>query len=135
MPRVPCLRLLPHRRLVVLALSLVLFDASAATLAQGADALCPLGARDCARPRYNYSQCRRNDLLDFYVPGLPVADRATRAKLPVQIHAAAASSSDGEHYQLSGHVHLARGDQLLQAPSVDYTRGTTAYDAHGGVTY
>ena len=131
----PCLRSLPHRRLLVLALSLALLDASAAALAQGANALCPLGANDCARPRYDYSQCRRNDLLDFYVPGLPVADRATRAKLPVQIHAAAASSSDGEHYQLSGHVHLARGDQLLQAPSVDYTRGTTAYDAHGGVTY
>ena len=135
MPRVPCLRLLPHRRLVVLALSLILFDASAATPAQGADALCPLGARDCARPRYNYSQCRRNDLLDFYVPGLPVTNRNARAKLPVQIHAANARSSDGEQYQLSGHVHLARGDHLLQAPNVDYTRSTTAYSAYGGVTY
>ncbi len=131
----PCLRSLPHPRLLVLALSLALLDASAAALAQGGNALCPLGASDCARPRYDYSQCRRNDLLDFYVPGLPADDRAERAQLPVQIHAANASSNDGEHYRLSGHVRLARGDQLLQAPNVDYTRGTTAYHADGGVTY
>lgn len=104
-------------------------------LAQDTGLSCTPGTPGCAKPRYDYSQCRKNDLMDFYDPGLPKVDRATREGLPVQIRTVRADSSDGDHYQLRDHVRIQRGDQLLQAPEVDYVRGTTAYRAWGGVTY
>ena len=140
MPRVTCQRPLPRLRLLSCALILGLLDAGGAAHAQSLAApACTPGTLGCRTPRYNYSQCRRNDLLDFFTPGLPRLSRAQSAHLPVQVHAAHAHSTDGEHFALRGQVRLQRGDQLLQAPSIDYTRGSTAYRASGSgarqVTY
>ncbi len=137
MSRVTCLRSPPRQRVLSLALALILLDASVGAMARAP--ACTPGTPDCPKPRFSYAQCRRNDLLDFYVAGLPVTDRTTQARLPIQVHADHATSPDGEHFRLSGHVRVQRGDQLLQAPTVNYTRGSSAYEAFGGsgraVTY
>ncbi len=121
----------PRLGLLSFALALALLDAALPVHAQQSAAACTPGTFGCPTPRWNWTQCRRNDLLDFFTPGLPVLDPAQRAALPVQLQAAQAHSSDGETYLLQGHVRVQHGDELLLAPQVQYTRATTAYRAWG----
>ncbi len=95
---------------------------------------CPLGSFDCKAPPVSFALCRPNALLEFYQPGLP-ADSLGRETAPTDVLAEHVDSSNRSIYRLDGHVVLRRYDQLLHADHLDYNDRTTAYDAHGHVTY
>jgi len=95
---------------------------------------CPLGSLICPKRPVSYALCRRNALLDFYVPGLP-GDARGRDSADTDILAARVDSSNRSIYVLDGRVRLQRYDQLLRADHLRYDDVTTAYDAHGHVRY
>ena len=71
-------RLLPLR-LLVLALSLCVAHLAFADDEEAATA-CPVGVLKCPKKskKQMYALCKRNDMLDFFVPGLPTTgDRST----------------------------------------------------------
>jgi LPS-assembly protein len=135
----------PRRRLLTLALALAVSgitlpahaaDGTAAP-SEGKDTTwkpCPLGSLVCPKRPVSYAMCRRNVLLDFYVPGLPDNPRG-RASADTDVLAARVDSANRSVYVLNGHVRLQRYDQLLRADHLRYDDVTTAYDARGHVRY
>ena len=119
-------------RALAFAIALAVLPAAAA-VAQTTEYVCPLGAFTCPRQKNDYSLCKKNDLLDFYVPGLPTTGDASQSVSDVQ--ADRLETPDSNVFHLYGDVRLQRLDQLLRADRIDYTKSTTAYLATGNVRY
>ncbi len=94
---------------------------------------CPLGMVKCPKKPDDFSMCKKSDLLDFYVPGLPVT--GDRASTPADFSAVKVESGDVHHYVLEGDAELSRLDQLLRADTISYNNDTTTYEALGHVRY
>ncbi|MEO6967107.1 MAG: LPS assembly protein LptD [Rhodanobacteraceae bacterium] len=129
MPRRP-IPLTP--RALAFAIALAVFPGTAA-IAQEAKIVCPLGAFTCPTVKNDFSLCKKNDLLDFYEPGLPTTGDASLS--PSDIQADRLESPDSNVYHLYGDVRLQQLDQLLRADRVQYNQDTTAYFAQGNVRY
>jgi LPS-assembly protein len=125
----------PRRLALVLTLPFAFAQIAAAADADAdADApVCPVGVLKCPKPKRadEFAACKRNDLLDFYQPGLPAAGDASSA--PTNLDARRISATDSSHYRLEGDVELQRLNQLLRADTITYDTETTAYDAQGHV--
>lgn len=119
-------------RELAFAIALVIAPGTAA-VAQTAKIVCPLGAFTCPKDKNDYSLCKKNDLLDFYVPGLPTTGDASQSVSDV--NADRLESPDSNVFHLYGDVRLQRLDQLLRADRVDYNEDTTAYLAQGNIRY
>lgn len=116
-----------------LAFAIALAAAPGMALAQGNAGTCPLGSFTCLVVKNNFALCRKNDLLNFYVPGLPT--EGDREASPPQVYGDSFSSPDSNIFHLSGNTELQRLDQLLRADSLTYDVDTTAYDAEGHIRY
>ncbi|HXS73931.1 MAG TPA: LPS assembly protein LptD [Rhodanobacteraceae bacterium] len=119
-------------RTLAFAIAMAVLPATAA-VAQSEKIVCPLGAFTCPRDKNDFSLCKKNDLLDFYVSGLPTTGDASQAVSDVR--ADRLESPDSNVFHLYGDVRLQRLDQLLRAEHVDYTEDSTAYLAQGNVRY
>ncbi len=119
-------------RLLVASIAFGLLPSAHAAPDQFAPA-CPVGVLNCPKPAKSnaYALCKRNDLLDFYTPGLPTA--GDRSKATSDLSAQTITSTDENHYRLDGNVRLQRMDQLLQADTLTYATDSTDYDARGHV--
>ncbi|MDR3389478.1 MAG: LPS assembly protein LptD [Rudaea sp.] len=124
--RLPCLRLL------VLALSLSLMHLAFAD-DDDATPVCPVGVLKCPKKSKKdlYVMCKRNDLLDFYTPGLPT--EGDRSAVASDLSAQKVSATDRTHYKLEGDVQLQRLDQLLRSDYLTFETETTDYTADGHV--
>ncbi|MFO1506041.1 MAG: LPS assembly protein LptD [Lysobacterales bacterium] len=107
--------------------------ATAAGAAQSTSRTCPIGVLKCPKPKLDWSTCRRNALLDFYVPGLPV--EGDRESTPADASATQVKTLDKDRYVLEGDAQLERLDQLLRADTLTYDDATTDYSATGHVRY
>lgn len=116
-----------------LAFAITLAAAPGMALAQNSAHVCPLGAFVCPVATESFALCRKNDLLDFYKPGLPTT--GDREVASPQVYGDRFSSPDSNVYHLSGDTSLQRLDQLLRADRLTYNADTTAYDAEGHVRY
>jgi len=116
-----------------LAFAITLAVAPGIALAQGSADVCPLGAFTCPVVKNDFALCRKNDLLNFYEPGLPT--EGNREASPAQVYGDRFSSPDSNLFHLSGNTALQRLDQLLRADSLTYNADTTAYDAEGHIRY
>lgn len=116
-----------------LAFAITLAVAPGMALAQGSADVCPLGAFTCPVVKNDFALCRKNDLLNFYEPGLPT--EGNREASPAQVYGDRFSSPDSNLFHLSGNTALQRLDQLLRADSLTYNADTTAYDAEGHIRY
>jgi LPS-assembly protein len=116
-----------------LAFAITLAVAPGIALAQGSADICPLGAFTCPVVKNDFALCRKNDLLNFYEPGLPT--EGNREASPAQVYGDRFSSPDSNLFHLSGNTALQRLDQLLRADSLTYNADTTAYDAEGHIRY
>lgn len=116
-----------------LAFAITLAVAPGMALAQGSADTCPLGAFTCPVVKNDFALCRKNDLLNFYEPGLPTT--GNREASPAQVYGDRFSSPDSNLFHLSGNTALQRLDQLLRADSLTYNADTTAYDAEGHIRY
>ncbi|HET6546106.1 MAG TPA: LPS assembly protein LptD [Rhodanobacteraceae bacterium] len=94
---------------------------------------CPIGMVKCPKKPTDWSMCGKNDLLDFYVTGLPTT--GDRAGTPADFSAIKVESGDKDHYVLEGDAELRRLDQLLRADTLTYDNDTTTYTATGHVRY
>ncbi|MGH8174150.1 MAG: LPS-assembly protein LptD, partial [Rhodanobacteraceae bacterium] len=94
---------------------------------------CPLGVLKCPKRPLDWSQCTKNDLLDFYVAGLPTD--GDRESVAANASAQAVQSTDEQHYLFEGEAQLLRLDQLVRADKIVYDAETTDYDATGNVRY
>ena len=128
MPRPP-MPLTPR----AVAFAITLAVAPGMALAQGSAETCPLGAFTCPVVKNDFALCRKNDLLNFYEPGLPT--EGNRETSPAQVYGDRFSSPDSKRFHLAGNTALQRLDQLLRADSLTYNADTTAYDAEGHVRY
>lgn len=118
---------------LVPALSLLLAYGATVHAEDSSAPSCPLGVLKCPKKPIDYSMCRKNDLLDFYVAGLPT--EGERGDFPANASANAVRSTDEKHYQFEGDAELKRLDQLLRADEILYDSETTDYDARGNVRY
>lgn len=118
-------------RLLMLALCLSL--AQLACAAESETPVCPVGVLKCAPKSQHdeFAMCKRNALLDFYVPGLPTA--GDRSKVASELSADKITGTDSSHYRAEGSVQVQRLDQLLRTDTLDYNTETTAYTATGNV--
>ncbi|HET9817875.1 MAG TPA: LPS assembly protein LptD [Rhodanobacteraceae bacterium] len=116
-----------------LAFAIALAAVPGMALAQQGSDVCPLGAFVCPVSTDSFALCKKNELLNFYEPGLPT--RGNRATTPAQVRGDRFSSPDSNLFHLSGNTALQRLDQLLRADSLTYNADTTAYDAEGHVRY
>ncbi len=116
-----------------LAFAIALAAAPGMALAQSGANVCPLGAFTCPVVKHDFALCKKNDLLDFYVPGLPTT--GNRATSPSQAYGDRVSSPDSNIFHLTGNASLQQLDRLLRANSLTYNANTTAYDAEGNVRY
>ncbi|MGH8183013.1 MAG: LPS assembly protein LptD, partial [Rhodanobacteraceae bacterium] len=116
-----------------LAFAIALAAAPGWALAQSAADVCPLGTYNCPVVKNDFALCKKNDLLNFYVPGLPT--QGDREASPAQVYGDRFSSPDSNIFHLSGNTSLQRLDQLLRANDLTYNRDTTAFDAEGDVRY
>ena len=116
-----------------LSIAVLLCLAAPALAQEASKAVCPLGAFTCPRNHNDFSLCHKNDLLDFYVPGLPT--EGNRALAPERVNGDRLESPDSNVFHLYGDASLQRLDQLLRADRIDYTEDTTEYAATGHVRY
>ena len=122
----------PARRHLALAILLAL-PFAAAHAAGDADAACPAGLIKCPKKPLDWGLCGKNDLLDFYVPGLPT--EGERSKAPRDASAEKVSSADRNHYVLEGKAEIHQLDLFLHAEKITYDAETTDFTANGPVTY
>ena len=101
--------------------------------ADDASQSCPLGVIKCPKKPVDWSMCKKNDLLDFYVSGLPT--EGDRESVNANANANAVSSTDAKHYLFEGDAEISRLDQLLRADTIRYDGETSDYDAEGHVRY
>jgi len=120
-------------RLHLLALALALACAQLAAAKDADSPACPVGVLKCPKPKKTdeFALCKRNDLLDFYRPGLPT--EGDRNQMPTDILARKVSSTDSSHYRLEGDAEMQRLDELVRADTITYDSDSTAYDAQGHV--
>src|SRR5690348_2914576 len=116
-----------------LAFAITLAVAPGLALAQSSAETCPLGAFTCPVVNSDLALCKKNDLLNFYEPGLPT--EGNREASPAQVYGDHFSSPDSNIFHLSGNTSLQRLDQLLRADSLSYNADTTGYDAEGHIRY
>ena len=90
-------------------------------------------ARASARDAEDWSQCRKDDWLDFYLPTLPT--NVVREGAPTDIDAERVSSSDDKHYRLEGNVDIRRADQRVTADEATFDREKNHTEATGHVHY
>ncbi len=107
-----------------LAFAIALASAPGIALAQNSADVCPLGAFTCPVVKHDFALCKKNDLLDFYVPDLPTG--GDRDDSPAHVSGDRFSSPDSNIFHLSGNTSLQRLDQLLRADSLTYNADTTA---------
>lgn len=126
-----------RRRRLALAVILAL-----PAVAEGADASadtskdapnCPVGVFKCPSRPISWEMCKKSDLLDFYVPGLPT--EGERASVPREATAQKVHSPDKTHYVLEGQAQIRQLDLLLRAEKLTYDTETTDYSAEGNVRY
>lgn len=120
-------------RLLTLALCLGLAHLACAATPEAEAPACPVGVLTCPPKTQHdeFAMCKRNALLDFYVPGLPTT--GDRSKVSSELSADKFSSTDSTHYRAQGNVQVQRLDQLLRTDTLDYNTETTAYSATGNV--
>jgi len=94
---------------------------------------CPAGVMRCIAPKNDYGKCKRNDLLDFFVAGLPPA--GDRSKAQSTADANKVTWTDKNHAQLEDDVRMQRLDALLRTDFLTYNSETTDYVANGHVRY
>ena len=87
----------------------------------------------CPKRPIDWSMCKKSDLLDFYVAGLPA--EGDRSSVNASADANAVHSTDAQHYIFEGDAAISRLDQLLRADTIIYDAETTDYDAKGHVRY
>ncbi len=129
---------LPGRRLLALAITHGLFFATLAPAAFAADVSadapdCPVGVFKCPPKPETWGMCGKNDLLDFYVPGLPTT--GDRASVPRDASALKVTTPDKTHYVLEGKAEIRQLDLFVHAEKITYDSETTDYTAEGPVTY
>jgi LPS-assembly protein len=95
--------------------------------------LCPVGVLNCPKPKVSFEGCKRSDLLDFFVPGLPPA--GDRAQAPTDLQGRKFTRTDGSHLRVEGEVEMSKLDALLKSDVVTYDTETTDYTAQGNVRY
>jgi LPS-assembly protein len=130
------LQRLPLRVLPMLLILLAADQAPAQTAVIGEKDIapvCPVGVLRCPKRTDPYAKCKRNDLLDFFTPGLPPA--GDRSKAPYDAIADKVSRKDDTHEQLEGNVQLQRLDALLKTDFLTFDTETTDYVANGHVRY
>ena len=93
--------------------------------------LCPVGVLICPKHKVDFVGCKKNDMLDFFVPGLPT--EGDRSQTPADVEAQRITSPDRTHYTLTGDVKITRLDQLLRADTLTVDEETTDYTADGHV--
>lgn len=108
-------------------------DPNAAAASTDTPPVCPVGVLVCPKRKMSYAACRRNDLLDFYTPGLPPA--GDRSGAPTNAVANKVVQVDATHDRLEGDVELSKLDALLKADTITYDRETTDYSANGHVRF
>lgn len=121
---------LPRRRALSAA---ILFCFVAPAAASDADPACPIGVFVCKQPVLDWSMCKKNDLLDFYVADLPKTGDRTLA--PTEVRARQTQSSDGESYVLEGDASIRQLDQLIRADRFTYAQTSTQWTADGNLRY
>lgn len=102
------------------------------TLARAGEPACPIGSR-CETPATDWSMCRRNDLLDFYVADLPTT--GDRSQADTEVNGRQVLSSDGEQFRIEGDASIRQLDQLIRADRFTYARSSGAWTAEGNVRY
>lgn len=120
------------RRCLALAILLAL---PGLVMAAGDDASaqCEIGVFKCAKKPLDWGMCGKNDLLDFYVPGLPVeGDRNAAERV---ISALKVEAADKNHYTLEGKAQIRQLDLFVHAQRITYDAQTTDFSAQGPVTY
>ncbi|HEX6833007.1 MAG TPA: LPS assembly protein LptD [Rudaea sp.] len=103
------------------------------TASSDVEPLCPVGVLKCPKKKDTFALCKRNQLLDFYTPGLPPGGDRTHATS--DIFADHVASPDGTNYTLEGNAELQRLDALLKGDFIAFNSETTDYDARGHVRY
>ncbi len=121
-----------HLRRRAITAAIVLILCAPAWAAEGSPT-CPIGTLICTKPALDWSLCRKNDLLDFHVDGLPTT--GDRALADTEIKGSQTRSSDGENYVLEGDASIQQLDQLIRADRFTYARSSTAWTAQGNVRY
>jgi LPS-assembly protein len=99
-----------------LAFAIALATAPGMAMAQATAKVCPLGAFVCPVVQNGFALCKKNDLLNFYVPGLPTT--GDRDATPAQVTGDHFSSPDSNVFHVSGDASLQRLDQLLRADDI-----------------
>ncbi len=102
-----------------------------ATDAKNETVLCPVGVLICPKRKIDFVGCKKNDMLDFFVPGLPT--EGDRSQTPADVVAQHITSPDRTHYTLTGDVKITRLDQLLRSDTLTVDEETTDYTADGHV--
>jgi LPS-assembly protein len=92
---------------------------------------CPVGVLICPKHKIDFVGCKKNDMLDFFVPGLPT--EGDRSQTPADVEAQHITSPDKTHYTLTGDVKIQRLDQLLRSDTLTVDEETTDYTADGHV--
>ncbi len=101
--------------------------------ASPASPTCPIGVFVCKSPAIDWSMCRKNDLLDFYVADLPKT--GDRALAPTEVRGRQTQSGDGETYVLEGDASIQQLDQLIRADRFTYAQTSTQWTAEGNLRY
>lgn len=96
-------------------------------------AACLPGSDQCPRKSDDFSLCKPNALLGFYVSGLP--STGNREEAETDFRADKFQSADTSKYVLQGNARIQRLDQLIQADELTYWTETTAWLATGNVRY
>ncbi len=94
---------------------------------------CPAGVMRCLAPKNEYGKCKRNDLLDFFTPGLPPA--GDRSQAQTLADANKVTWIDKTHARLEDNVQMQKLDALLKTDFLTYDTETTDYTATGHVRY
>jgi LPS-assembly protein len=94
---------------------------------------CPVGIIHCQKKPVTWEMCKKNDLLDFYVLGLPT--EGDRSAAPRNIDALKVNRSDNSHYTLEGQAQISQLDLLLRADNITYDAETSDYNIEGHATY
>jgi len=94
---------------------------------------CPVGVLSCPPRPLDWGMCRKNDLLDFYIPGLPT--EGERSEAPQDISAERISTPDADRYLLEGKAELRQLDLVLHADRFEYNHENTDFAVEGHVRY
>ena len=121
---------LPCRRALVAA---ILLGFSLSAWADAEAPACPIGTLVCPKPAQDWSLCRKNDLLDFYVADLPKDGQ--RELADTEVRGRQSRSADGENFILEGDASIQQLDQLIRADRFTYARTSTQWTADGNVRY